>query len=370
MPEVTVYFATNRQPLTGTDGQTIVDFGSEPGPVGGLSVRYGSVRVTVAAGDGTIVPGSLTVAPETLQGPAPFTPQLGSQTIFDALRQAMISGNRPTIVFVHGFSNSFTDAVSRAGTIIDFYGLDANIFAFSWPSRASPLPIPLPYDDYEHDRGTAAAAGPAMARTILRLYDYVESLAPADRCRQKLHLLCHSMGNYALRNGLQALLRMPGLAATDPSTTGIPSGTPNPGILRRTFDQIVLAAADEDEDAFDDANKMKYLPRLGNAVTVYYTHRDWVLSTLSAVTKFNGPRLGTFGPDNMDSISDKVAAVDVSQVITVSEDFQSHQYYRRDPTVRDDIVDVLKDKLPDQIAGRQSIVAGRWRLVGRNPPSA
>lgn len=365
LPEVVVYFATNRKPLTGADGQKIVDFGSELGPIGGLAVRYGSIRVTVERGKAALVKDSLVVAPEQLIGPADFIPKLGSNTIFDALRQSMKTQNRPTLVFVHGFSNSFTDAAERAATIKDFYGIDANIFAFSWPSRASPVLVPLPYEDYAHDRRTAAASGRAIARTLERLYDYVEALAPRERCQQELHLLCHSMGNYALRFGLQELMASNATAGPAAPFSASTTPEPDPGKIRRTFDQIVLAAADEDADAFDDPRKLKYLPRLGNDVTVYHTRRDWVLSTVSAITKFNGPRLGTDGPDNMDSISDKVSAVDVSEVITVGEDFESHQYYRRDPFVRDDIVNVLSGKRPDEIPGRSSVMTGRWRLVRR-----
>ncbi|ESY77843.1 hypothetical protein X739_32495 [Mesorhizobium sp. LNHC220B00] len=64
---------------------------------------------------------------------------------------------------------------------------------------------------------------------------------------------------------------------------------PNPSALRRTFDKIVLAAADEGADAFDDPAKLKFLPRLGQSVSVYHSSKDWVLNTLSAGTKFMAP---------------------------------------------------------------------------------
>jgi hypothetical protein len=37
------------------------------------------------------------------------------------------------------------------------------------------------------------------------------------------------------------------------SMASLSTDTPDPSVLRRTFDRIVLAAADEDADAFDDA---------------------------------------------------------------------------------------------------------------------
>ncbi len=94
----TVYFATNRNPETDPSGM-IIGFGSDLGPVSGLSVRYGSAEVDVdlKATTANFVEGSLRVAPEQLSGPAGFRPILGSQTIFDAVRDAMKTGGRPTL---------------------------------------------------------------------------------------------------------------------------------------------------------------------------------------------------------------------------------------------------------------------------------
>lgn len=373
---VTVYFATNRMPLTDASGAAIVDFGSEPGPIDGTAVRFGSAQASVTASGSSFVPGSLYVAPEQLIGPAI---RRGSRDIFEKLRQDMQDGGRPTLVVIHGFSNTFKQAIERAATIVSFYGIDANVFAFTWPSIGSPLPTPLPYNDYFHDRSTARASGVAIARTMRILYDFIDNLPRRDVCRQPLHLICHSMGNYAFRYAVQALMQVPQgepreyVRAADapapdaedrplPALIALPTEAPDPNRLRRTFDQIVLAAADEDEDAFDDPRELRYLPRLGNRVTVYHTQKDWILSTLSSVTKFNGPRLGVDGPENMAMISDKVTAVDVSDAIDPRQDFQSHQYYRIFPAVRDDIVAVLAGERQDKIANRDRTDTQRYRL--------
>jgi esterase/lipase superfamily enzyme len=365
---VTVYFATNRQPILQDGTETIIDFSSELGPTGGLDVRYGRAQVDVdlTKKRNQIVEGSLKVADQQLLFARDGEPKLGSDTIFDAIRGEMSEAKRPAIAFIHGFSNSFVDAIERAGWNLVFLGLDANMFVFTWPSIASPVGIPLPYNDYEHDRATAAASGPAVARTIRRLHDYVDKLAQEQRCDQDIHLLCHSMGNYVLRNAVQALMRLPdpksAVTRDTRSMMALSSDAPDSSVLRRSFNKIILAAADEDSDAFDDPMKLKYLPRIGQSVTVYYNRKDWVLNTLSAVTKFNGPRLGNDGPDNMGSINDKVTAVDVTNVDNFGDDPQSHQYYRTVPAVRDDITAVLKGIPQDRIPNRVPIGFGRWAL--------
>ena len=376
---VTVYFATNRQPMLAAGSEQIIDFSSELGPTGGLDVRYGSAKVDVdlTAKSTNIVAGSLVVAEQRLLFAAGEEPTFGSTTIFDAVRAEMMGANRPTLAFIHGFSNSFTDAIERAGWILVFYGIEANMFVFTWPSIASPIGIPLPYNDYTHDRANAAASGPAIARTIRRLHDYVDRLARAQRCDQSIHLLCHSMGNYVLRNALQALMRLPdpGFDVTGDVRimSSLSTDAPDPSVLRRSFDKIVLAAADEDADAFDDPLKLKYLPRIGQSVTLYHNRKDWILNTLSASTKFNGPRLGNDGPDNMGSINDKVTAVDASEVVTFSDDPQSHQYYRIFPAVRDDIVAVLKGTPQNAVPNRTPAGSGRWTIrpaAARRRPTA
>ncbi|MBY0339223.1 MAG: alpha/beta fold hydrolase [Acetobacteraceae bacterium] len=375
--EITVHFATNRMPEIETEGGPIIGFGSDLGPVDGTAVRFGTVRVRAEGGAYSLIDGSLEVAPEQLMAGAPLV--RGSRDILGKLREDMKTGARPTIVTVHGFSNSFADAMERAATILGFSGMDANVFAFTWPSRGSALPIPLPYADYVHDRETARGSGVAMARTIRILYDFLDGLPAEEQCRQPIHLICHSMGVFAFRHAVQALMRLPQgearefAAATDeptpgpgkpafPALTAIPTEGPDPNRLRRTFDQIILAAGDEDDDAFEDPQELKYLPRLAKGVTVYHTGSDWVLNTLSRFTKFNGPRLGVSGPDNMGAISDKVTAVDVSDVIGFAEDPQSHQYYRIFPKVRDDIVAVLKGARPGDVPKREPLAAQRYRI--------
>lgn len=368
----TVYFATNRQPLLDPADpahKKIIGFSSELGPTSGIDVRYGSAKVKVNLARKTYVydPASLVVAEQKLVFAEGESPVLGSDTIFETIRQSMKEGNRPTLAFIHGFSNTFKDSIERAGWISAFYGLDSDMFVFSWPSRGAILGIPTPYGDYAHDRRNAAASGIAIARTIRRLTDFVDTLAQEQRCEQSIHLICHSMGNFVFRNALQALLRLPD--PTTPETTDIAAMASMPSVnvttpsLRRYFDKVILAAADEDADAFDDVQKFKLLPRICQSVAVYYSEKDWVLGTLSQATKFNGPRLGSEGPDNMGTISDKVTAIDVSDVITTAQDWENHQYYRVFPAVRDDIKAVLKNTPPNMIAHRAPISAGRWRIT-------
>jgi esterase/lipase superfamily enzyme len=84
---------------------------------------------------------------------------------------------------------------------------------------------------YKNDRLDAAASGVAFARGFLKVADFINQTEA--RCQQRLHLTAHSMGNYVLRHALQELKRQVG------------------NQLPRLFDQVLMMAADEDDDAFD-----------------------------------------------------------------------------------------------------------------------
>jgi hypothetical protein len=88
------------------------------------------------------------------------------------------------------------------------------------------------------------------------------------------------MGNYVLRNALQALMRLPDptsvVTGDFRSMIAMSADAPDPSVLRRSFDKIILAAADEDSDTFDDPLKLKYLPRIAEVATGPQAKREWI----------------------------------------------------------------------------------------------
>ena len=348
--QYTVHFATNRNPIVDSHGK-IANFGPDLSQAQGVDLRFGEVQVTVtgAPKQGKIVSGSLRVYEEKMLVGPRTQRKRGSDQLFSALRPSMASA-KTIVLFIHGFDNTFFDSMERAATILAFYGIDAKILAFGWPSLGT-------LAGYQRDRFMARKSGPAFARIVRRLMTEIGSVE-RDAPQPVVHMLCHSMGNYVLRFGVQELLAQPrdvepGEALPAAPVTHLPT----------VFRQIILAAADEDSDAFDRQDKLKALPDLGRAVTVYYTHEDWVLTVLSGLFQLNGPRLGATGPESMATISDKITAVDVSAVVPAELNANSHQYYRLYDPVRNDAVAVLAGQAPDQIPGRVATSVPRRYLM-------
>lgn len=333
----TVYFATNRS-LVRRGGRS--EFGTAFNVDGPAALRFGRAEVTGDAYDQFDVH----VAPEKLSG---RSTRLGSAAIFQELTERLRNGE-PTnvLLFIHGYACTFEDALARTAEITDKYGDGKMIaFAFSWPANGRMVPLM----SYYSDRNDAKASGEAMARAALKLKAFIQEIDAGERCERSIHLVAHSMGNYALRHAVQ----------------GIRSelGDRN---LPRLFDNIFLMAADEDDDAFEHDHKLRLLSALGRMVHVYFNPGDRAL-IVSDVTKANPDRLGSDGPRLADLLPRKVVLVNCQDVDYEGEDFQVHQYYRRSPEVIEDVRQALAGTPPQEMTGRRFEPATRSYRIEKNP---
>ena len=320
----TVYFGTNRKPNRKTKPD---DFLGEFSEDGLANLRFGEAEVSAG---GKIE--SITVYPENEKGTV-----LGSVKLFDYLRDKMQKENGDTLIYMHGYNVTFQAAL-LTGAILQEKSRIAgqpplHVVVFSWPSEGS-------LTSYPQDRHNAKASGLAVARGMSKAVDFIRSLTREQACRRSMHLICHSMGNYVLRWAVQEMLSM------------------QPKNLPRLFDQVILAAADEDDDTFELEHKLARLPELARRISVYFNRGDTALAASTA--KGNPDRLGTDGPRNPRSAHPKTSLVDCSDVV---EGTLEHSYYHESDRVVRDILEVLADKASDQIAGRQYVAqTNRYRL--------
>ena len=273
--------------------------------------------------------------------------RLGSRAIFQELRDKMKQDGRDAIICIHGFANDFENSIARAAQICETYRISRDgkeayrphVFAFSWPSNGKVQP---PWQ-YASDRDDAALSGLAMARALQRFVDFLND---GERCSGRLHLVAHSMGNWALRHAILGLRQL------------------YPGVqLPKLFDNAFLMAADEDEDCFEDEKKLKLLPELARRIHVYHSGSDVALE-VSDKTKFNMDRLGTDGPRTFNGIGNRVVALDCTDVDYTELVHGNHQYYRLRPEVIEDVKHVLSSRMPlDRIPRRVAVEPGRrYRL--------
>jgi esterase/lipase superfamily enzyme len=238
---------------------------------------------------------------------------------------------RNLLVFIHGFDNSFENAITRAAFNQQWFaastlpGADCAMVAFCWPSLGELISPPLPWSDYFLDQTKAGQSGAHLMSFFANLQPII---AAARATGVRVNLLAHSMGNWVLQAAVESWF----------------SHGQGPAAL---FDCAFLAAADEifNSFAYPPPGRLSQLRDLAARISIYYSTKDDVLD-VSKLINLGAQRLGQQGPQNATDAALFPSAVyrtlDCSYVNDFASDFaSSHQYYRRSPSVRADIARLL-----------------------------
>nr|WP_314072094.1 alpha/beta hydrolase [uncultured Roseococcus sp.] len=338
---VTVHFATNREEK-GTKNE-VTGFGPGLNRLSPILLRYGAAEMVPEPGKGVAYRvGELRIAAESLPGvtaPESADRVLGSTSVFDGLRERLIANKADLLLLLHGFACTFEEALSNAAELKTKWSTKEKpleVAVFCWPANGTLKPLL----DYVSDRDDGRLSAKAVSRSLRRFIDYMREVAPDQRCDAGVHLVAHSMGNYVLRNALQALL-------SDLGGRTLP----------RIFKNIFLMAADEDSDCFEDTEKLARLSELAEAIQVYFARNDRAL-VISDLTKANPDRLGATGPRTLTNLPQKVTLVDCTDISATSPVSDlNHQYYRKGAEAIRDIKYVLAGWRPEDIRGRSWVPA-------------
>lgn len=372
-----IYFATNRNQT----GENPVKFGPLFNPKRPVFFRVGKAVVKRKQKPRdrwdkayNVLAKSVEVFDERL--PSDNRPaKLGSEEAFNEIRKSFTDpkDRRDVLIFIHGFANSFENSLIRAAELRDAWlsppesilnevMISGNsrarkplTIAFCWPSDATVIGLGDRNTDdaalkwaYFSDRDDAEASGKAIARSLMRLLDHLHGLKREERCGQRIHIVAHSMGAYALRHAVQKLKTLLDRAK-----------------LPRLIDNVFLMAADEDADSLELDYKLAPLMQLSRQVHVYHASNDRLLA-VSDRWKFNPDRLGELGPKTLSNVIGRVHAIDCADVSDTTALHGRHQYYRLAPEVIADVQAVLANEAPDRIKNRHVIEAGRRYRLRRN----
>jgi esterase/lipase superfamily enzyme len=189
-------------------------------------------------------------------------------------------------LLVHGFNVSFESATKFYQKMCDglFTGnnsLNGLCVLYDWPSLGSAL-------GYEPDRAHARACASDLADVLSAMFDYLltkqnAAIAnPANACKAKVSMIAHSMGNYVLQNAMHAAWTRK-----------------NQPLLASLLNQLVMVAADVDNDLFDagapDNNDGQAVVNLSYRITALYSGKDAVLGMSAGLKHFGTRRLGRSG---------------------------------------------------------------------------
>lgn len=249
---------------------------------------------------------------------------LDEELFYASLRQASarmkIKAN-PTI-FVHGFNNSFSDAVTRAAQIGLDLGIGQGVALFSWPSKGTE---------------SGYLADEAMVETSKYfLADFIEKFVHNSDF-SKVNIVAHSMGCRCVMGAVEQLA----------------AGRIE---VLKSIDQLILAAADV------DTGHMPFLAKhaVGNCArtTSYASREDKALLLSKLVHSF--PRVGITPPTFVYS--------GIDTVVVNNDDLGvlSHQYIGTSRDVLNDIFGLLTRNLaPQERFGLEQVIDGEqhyWRI--------
>lgn len=236
--------------------------------------------------------------------------------------------------FIHGYNNTWQDAAKRYEKFCgDLFSGDDSLglcVSFDWPSCGSVL-------GYLPDRSHARDCANDLVDTLSELYDWLITKQAAavvnekNACKAKVSVVAHSMGNYLLQKAMSAAWTRK-----------------NQPLLVSLINQLVMVAADVDNDLFedsaDDGTDGDAVSNLTYRITALYSGRDAVLGDSAGLKHFGTRRLGRSGLAKCPPTGkDNVWQVDCSNLIPPDVGgLAIHSAYFEHPETLDLIKQVLR----------------------------
>lgn len=215
------------------------------------------------------------------------------------------------LVFIHGYNNSFDDALFRTAQISYDLKFDGAAFLYSWPSGGG-------ITSYPYDRESAQ-----QSEQYLR--SFLETVLK-DSGAKRVSIIAHSMGNQPLLQVLRDFRR------TSPEMARI--------------SQVILAAPDVDRDSF--SYLADQIRGVAQGVTMYVSSND---VALGVSRRFAGgvPRAGDV-PEGLGPVV--VSGVDTIDISSLSTDYLAlnhSTYAERTALIKDIEILLLTGQRPPEL---------------------
>ena len=371
-----VFFVTNRKVKEHNQDQQPINFGTEINNDSERPLHFGKA---IVSGENEL---------EEVNTPRDIISEdlCYSQNIFNEIQDSMLKGI-DTIIFFHGFNNTFKSAITEAAELKRLYeqegSCDYTMIVFSWPSEGNPFA-------YSSDRYDALRSRTIFGPGLYKIGQFLTNLCQPENNQKiildtvknenlkkqnnktnygRLHIMAHSMGNYVLSHTLQEFYKIKG------------------DKISQLFDEVLLIAADEDADSFENNYKLKLLPEVSKRVSVYFNQEDfplkiskrfmgnkisnwlisnqigdWLMGNIVATKIFsklllkigdvftgNMDRLGSEGPSQPHNIPTNVFLINCEDVVS---GVLEHDYHKTELSVYRDISYILTGWKSEDIPGR------------------
>ncbi len=256
-------------------------------------------------------------------------------------RMLSVTPCKEAFVFVHGYNNTFEDAIYVMADIWHFLGRKGIPIVYTWPAGRGGR-----VRGYNYDRESGEF-------TIYHLKDFIRTLVSCPEI-EKIHYLAHSRGTDVLSSAMRELIIEARAAGMDTQAT------------LKTAD-FTLAAPDLDLEVFTQRMIAERLGQGLGRVTLYVSEEDkalgfsaWLFAGIRRVGRITFEDL-TPGLRKRLEQNRGAAVVDAR----VKSGFIGHSYFYADPAVSSDLILMMGyGRAPGADNGRPLIPVGPnfWRI--------
>ncbi len=264
---------------------------------------------------------------------------------------------KEAVLFVHGFNNSFDDAVVRIAQAWHFGGRKGVPIAYTWPAGAGVF-------EYARDRESGEF-------TVVHLKMVLLALASSPQI-QGIHVVSHSRGTDVATTAIRELnSELRGAVGGSAVTHLLNLTNPVPLTDQTTastlkLKTLVLAAPDIDVDVFRQRFFGEGLANCAERVVIYFSPTDkaldWAGWLFSSQQRLGKMELKDFTPD----MRDLLGRVDQPELIQCEvSGTSSHSYILQHPGALSDLILLLREGRPPGAANGRPLnepFKGVWEL--------
>lgn len=262
-------------------------------------------------------------------------------------RRLALTPKKEVYIYVHGFANTFDDAVFVTADMWHFLGRQGVPVCYTWPAGIGGIKA------YEY----------TLASTQFTIYHFKQTLRLIASCPdvEKVHIIAHSRGTAVTTDAIRELhLEIRSTADTQKT---LKLGT------------VILAAADMDLDVVIARNATERIGKAAEYSAIYISSTDKALAFSNWLFKGRG-RLGDldvniFSPSELEALrtSKRLQLIDAR---LAKPGAFGHGYFHENPGVSSDLALLLRYQLwPGADHGRplQTTKQGVWAISDDYPGS-